>query len=181
MGHNIDNDGGKGHPQSRGEHTMQTTKLALHTIKNNDSMFDVEITENVLDAERISYVVLFNDVLATNAYDETFYVSFRTAEEADKYVQEYVDNNGMKFVDIDNDTIISTKHYTGIDGMEHDIELHRFQDIVNSRFMSILAIMYEVHIYTNRDDGEICSKYRYKTFDAALKAYKLYSGEKRMN
>lgn len=24
---------------------MQTTKLALHTIKNNDSMFDVEITE----------------------------------------------------------------------------------------------------------------------------------------
>ena len=92
---------------------MQTTKLALHTIKNNDSMFDVEITENVLDAERISYVVLFNDVLATNAYDETFYVSFRTAEEADKYVQEYVDNNGMKFVDIDNDTIISTKHNRG--------------------------------------------------------------------
>lgn len=160
---------------------MQTTKLALHTIKNNDSTFDVSITENVMDAEHISYVVLFSDVNAMNALDETFYVSFRTVEEADHYVQEFVDKNGMTFVDVDNDTIISTKHYTGIDGMEHDIELHRFQDIVNSRFMSILAIMYEVHIYTNRDDGEICSKYRYKTFDAALKAYKLYSGEKRMN
>lgn len=86
---------------------MQTTKLALHTIKNNESMFDVEITKNVLDAERISYVVLFNDVLATNAYDETFYVSFRTAEEADKYVQDYVNRHGMKFVDVDTDTIYS--------------------------------------------------------------------------
>lgn len=157
---------------------MQTTKLALHTIKNNDSMFDVEITENVLDAERISYVVLFNDVLATNAYDETFYVSFRTAEEADKYVQEYVDNHCMKFVDIDNDTIISTKHFIGVDGMEHDAELHRFQGLLQSKFTSTLAAMYEVHIYTKRSDDEICSKYRYKTFDAARKAYKLYSDEK---
>ena len=157
---------------------MQTTKLALHTIKNNDSMFDVEITENVLDAERISYVVLFNDVLATNAYDETFYVSFRTAEEADKYVQEYVDNHGMKFVDIDNDTIISTKHFIGVDGMEHDAELHRFQGLLQSKFTSTLPAMYEVHIYTKRSDDEICSKYRYKTFDAARKAYKLYSDEK---
>lgn len=160
---------------------MKTTKLALHTIKNSESMFDVEITENVMDAERISYVVLFTDVNATNAWDETFYVSFRTVEEADHYVQEFVDKHGMTFVDVDNDTIISTKHYTGIDGMEHDIELHRFQDIVNTKFMSILAIMYEVHIYTKRDDGEICSKYRYKTLDAARKAYRLYSGEKRMN
>lgn len=160
---------------------MQTTKIALHTIKNNDSMFDVEITENVLDAERISYVVLFNDVNATNAWDETFYVSFRTVEEADHYVQEYVDKHNMAFVDVDNDTIISTKHFTGIDGIEHDAELHRFQGLLNSKTMSILAIMYEVHIYTKRDDGDICSKYRYKTFDAALKAYKLYSGEKRMN
>lgn len=160
---------------------MQTTKLALHTIKNNDSTFDVEITENVLDAERISYVVLFNDVLATNAYDETFYVSSRTAEEADKYVQEYVDNHGMEFVDIDTDTIINTEHFIGIDGMEHDAELHRFQCLLQSKFTSTLAVMYEVHIYTKRSDDEICSKYRYKTFDAARKAYKLYSGEKRMN
>ena len=160
---------------------MQTNRLALHTIKNNDSTFDVEITENVMDAERISYVALFSDVNATNACDETFYVSFRTVEEADHYVQEFVDKHGMTFADVDNDTIISTKHYTGIDGMEHDIELHRFQDIVNTKFMSILAIMYEVHIYTKRDDGEICSRYRYKTLDAARKAYRLYSGEKRMN
>ena len=157
---------------------MQTTKLALHTIKNNDSMFDVEITENVLDAERISYVVLFNDVLATNAYDETFYVSFRTAEEADKYVQEYVDKHGMKFVDIDNDTTINTNLFIGIDGMEHDAELHRFQCLLQSKFTSTLAVMYEVHIYTKRSDDDICSKYRYKTFDAARKAYKLYSDEK---
>lgn len=160
---------------------MQTTRLALHTIKNNDSTFDVEITENVMDAEHISYVVLFSDVNATNAWDETFYVSFRTVEEADHYVQEFVDKHGVTFVDVDNDTIISTKHYIGVDGMEHDVELHRFQSVFNSRFMSILAIMYEVHIYTKRDDGEICSKYRYKTLDAARKAYRLYSGEKRMS
>lgn len=135
---------------------MQTTKLALHTIKNNDSMFDVEITENVLDAERISYVVLFNDVLATNAYDETFYVSFRTAEEADKYVQEYVDKHGMKFVDVDTDTIVSTSHFT-IDRIKHDIELHCCQNLWRSGYLSVT---YEVKaIFGEMENSEICSNY----------------------
>ena len=113
---------------------MQTTKLALHTIKDNGLTSDVEINEN-----------------------------------------------GMAFVDVNNDTIISTKHYIGFDGMEHDAELHRFQSILNSKFTSTVAVMYEVHIYTKRDDGKICGKYRYKTLDAARKAYRLYSGEKRMS
>ena len=159
---------------------MQITKLALHTIKNNDSMFDVEITENVLDAERISYVVLFNDVLATNAYDETFYVSFSTAEEADKYVQEYVDKHGMKFVDVDNDTIISTKHFS-VDGIKHDVELHRCQNLLRSGYLSVT---YEVKsIFGEMENGEICSNYhgydvyQHDTLSDARKDYEFYSTE----
>ena len=159
---------------------MQTTKPALHTIKNNDSMFDVEITENVLDAERISYVVLFNDVLATNAYDETFYVSFRTAEEADKYVQEYVDRHGMKFVDVDNDTTIITNHFS-IDGIKHDVELHRCQNLWRSGYLSVT---YEVKsIFGEMENGEICSNYhgydvyQHETLSDARKDYEFYSTE----
>lgn len=159
---------------------MQTTKLALHTIKNNESMFNVEITENVLDAERISYVVLFNDVLATNACDETFYGSFRTAEEADKYVQEYVDKHGMKFVDIDNDTIISTKHFS-VDGIKHDVELHRCQNLWRSGYLSVT---YEVKsIFGEMENGEICSNYhgydvyQHETLSDARKDYEFYSTE----
>ena len=159
---------------------MQTTKLALHTIKNNDSMFDVEITENALDTERISYVVLFNDVLATNAYDDTFYVSFRTAEEADKYVQEYVDKHGMKFVDVDNDTTISTNHFS-IDGIKHDVELHRCQNLWRSGYLSVT---YEVKaIFGEMENGEICSNYhgydvyQHETLSDARKDFEFYSTE----
>lgn len=159
---------------------MQATKLALHTIKNNDSMFDVEITENVLDADRISYVVLFNDVLATNAYDETFYVSFRTAEEADKCVQKYVDKHGMKFVDVDNDTTISTNHFS-IDGIKHDVELHRCQNLLRSGYLSVT---YEVKsIFGEMENGEICSNYhgydvyQHETLSDARKDFEFYSTE----
>ena len=159
---------------------MQTTKLALNTIKNTESMFDVEITENVLDAEHISYVVRFNRILATNAYDETSYASFRTAEEADKYVQEYVDKHGMRFVDIDNDTTISTNHLS-IGGIKHDVELHRCQNLWRSGYLSVT---YEVKfIYGEMENGEICSNchgydvYQHETLSDARKDYEFYSDE----
>lgn len=135
---------------------METTKLASYTIANETGeVFDVTITENVLDPERISYVVTFNDASADTAWCDSFFETFRSAEDADRYVQNYIDAHNSQVIGLDEDITLASDCTVSNTGIKYEAELHRVANVWRSGYV---CIGYEVKVsWGEMEDGSICS------------------------
>lgn len=144
---------------------METTKLASFTLCNEDGeSFGVTITENILDPERISYIVLFTNMSADSAWCDSFFHTFTSAEDADRFVQDFIDAHGSSVTDIEKDIVLASDTYVSDTGVKYEAELHRVVDVWRSGF---LAVGYEVKAsWGEMEDGEICiSNHGYDVFE----------------
>lgn len=161
---------------------MKTNKLADYIVKTDTNQsFSIELTENIIAADMISYVVLVTDLSADSAWDDSFFETFKSAEDADAYIQNFVDDHNAA-VDAGCGThTVEVSERTTETGLKHEFELVRR---VFSRRSGFLDVTYEVvHSWGEMENGEICdSSHGYKViefdnFAAARYGFDYYTKE----
>ena len=144
---------------------MQIIKLASYTVTTNiNQAFGIEINENRLDDDRVSYTVAFTDLSADSAWSDSFFESFETAEFADAYVQEWVDKNACKEIVPEPTVVIDSATSTIETGIIHEYTLRRCVSVWKTGYIDV---NYEVvHEWGELEDGSICtSNHGYDVFE----------------
>lgn len=147
---------------------METTKLASYIVKTDTNQaFAIDLTENVLAPDMISYVVTYMDLDSNNAWDDSFFETFKSAEDADKAIQDFIDKHHATIDTGLGDKVVASSSYVTETGIEHDVELVRCVSAWRSRF---LDVSYEVkHAWGLADGDDLCDAthgYTVEEFDS---------------
>lgn len=155
---------------------MKSNKLADYIVKTDTNQsFSIELTENVLAADMISYVVVVTDLSEDSAWDDSFFETFKSAELADKFIQEFIDKHHAKLASGDGRTTVKASSVVTATGVEHDFELNRDVNVWRSGFVDVTYTV--THSWGLADGDDLCAAthdYKveeYDTYTAARYAY----------
>ena len=134
---------------------MRTNKLADYTVKTDiNQTFGIELTENIVAEGMVSYVVVYSDLSDDSAWCDSHFETFKTAEDADKAIQDFIDQHHATVTDGLGVMVLDAQSRTTETGIKHEFVLRRSVSVWRSGF---LDVSYEVvHSWGEMDDDEIC-------------------------
>ena len=134
---------------------MKTNKLADYIVKTDTNhAFGIELTENIVTEDMVSYVVVYSDLSADSAWCDSHFETFKTVEDADKAIQSFIDQHHATATNGLGVRVLDAQDRTTESGIKHEFILRRNVSAWRSGF---LDISYEVvHSWGEMDNGEIC-------------------------